>query len=182
MTIVGAGSGRKSRLYLRTFWEEVNWSLVGCQWDVQVGAEVCDVFSSRSIHHAVDTLQESQPTLLGWGSALQQSVSSFSSSVSTSSRDFVLLDFGRSTYWVTPLLRTLLQRRVELVVEVGRWWCWSWRCPGPAQAWHVLVDVTNSEMGARWGGGRCVLGGPLFSMAEIGKNWQQMATSCWTIC
>ena len=29
----------------------------------------------------------------------------------------------------------------------------------------------------RGGGGRCVLGGPFFSMAEIGKNWQILANN-----
>ena len=56
--------------------------------------------------------------------------------------------------------------------------------PDPSSSDSTSKDQSDEEssLTRKWGpdegGGRCVLGGPLFSMAEIGKNWQQMATSC----
>ena len=46
---------------------------------------------------------------------------------------------------------------------------------------YDLVRTITSSLTRKWGldegGGRCVLGGPFFSMAEIGKNWQNLANN-----
>ena len=42
---------------------------------------------------------------------------------------------------------------------------------------HSTLCSLTRKWGLDEGGGRCVLGGPFFSMAEIGKNWQNLSNN-----
>ena len=51
----------------------------------------------------------------------------------------------------------------------------------PATGWRSKTAAGIYSLTRKWGldegGGRCVLERPLFSMAEIGKNWQNLANN-----
>ena len=46
------------------------------------------------------------------------------------------------------------------------------------EKYQIHVKEESRKWGLDEGGGRCVLGGPFFSMAEIGKNWQIIKQQC----